>query len=75
VTRLPRVSGKKVVQTLERAGFKVTHVRGSHYYLRRADGGSIVPVPVHGNRTLPTGTLNSILRLAGITSEEFRGLL
>jgi predicted RNA binding protein YcfA (HicA-like mRNA interferase family) len=39
-----------VVKALRRAGFEQTHVRGSHHYLRRPDGGGLVVVPVHGNR-------------------------
>lgn len=64
-----------MVRALERAGFTVTHVRGSHYYLRRLDGSGLVVVPVHGNRDLPLGTLRSILRQAGITAEELLRLL
>ncbi len=74
MTRLPRASGKEVAAALERAGFEVSHVRGSHYYLRK-QGGRIVPVPVHGGRDLPLGTLRSILRLAGLTAEELDELL
>ena len=75
MTRLPRASGKRVVVALQRAGFEVTHVRGSHHYLRKSGVARIVPVPVHGNRDLPAGTLRSILRLAGLTAEELNGLL
>jgi predicted RNA binding protein YcfA (HicA-like mRNA interferase family) len=30
-----------------------------------------LPIPVHGTKTLPTGTQMSILRDAGISSDEF----
>jgi len=75
VTRLPRASGKEVVAALQRAGFQISHIRGSHYYLRRPGTGPLVPVPVHSGRDLPLGTLRSILRLAGLTAEELRELL
>ncbi len=42
-----------MVQALQETGFAVTHVRGSHHYLRRSDGARLVVVPVHGNRDLP----------------------
>ena len=57
MTRLQRVSGRGTVKALERAGFVLTHVRGSHHYLRRPNEGRIVPVPVHGNRMLPWARL------------------
>ena len=75
MTRLPRASGREVVAALQRAGFDISHVRGSHYYLRKQGTGRLVPVPVHGSRDLPLGTLRSILRLAGLTVEELNDLL
>lgn len=70
----PHVPGRSVVRALTRAGLTISHVRGSHWYLR-GPGGRIVPVPVHGSRTMPPGTLRSVLRLAGLTMDQFKKLL
>lgn len=70
MTRLPAISGKRVAQALERNGFALSHVRGSHRYLRKPDGSGLVVIPVHGNRDLPAGTLHSILRQADIDAED-----
>ncbi len=75
MTRLPTASGRVALRALQRAGFEVTHVRGSHFFLRKPDVVGLVVVPVHGNRDLPAGTMRSILRQAGLTSEEFSQLL
>jgi len=75
VSRLPRTSGKDLLAALLRAGFALTHVRGSHHYFRKARSGKLVVVPVHGNQTVPLGTLKSILRQAELTSEELIRLL
>jgi predicted RNA binding protein YcfA (HicA-like mRNA interferase family) len=75
VSRLPRVGGRDLVQALLRAGFRESHVRGSHHYLRRPDVTGLVVVPVHGNDIIPLGTLRSIIRQTGLTSEEFYALL
>jgi predicted RNA binding protein YcfA (HicA-like mRNA interferase family) len=75
VPRLPRVSGKALVKVLQRSGFVLSHVRGSHHYLRRPGQDKLVTVPVHGNRDLPMGTLKSILRQSGLTGEELANLL
>ncbi len=69
------MSGRSVVRTLRRGGFELTHVRGSHHYLRHPDRSGLVVVPVHGNRDLPTGTLRAICRQAGLTPEELTNLL
>jgi predicted RNA binding protein YcfA (HicA-like mRNA interferase family) len=64
-----------MVKALQNARFEVTHVRGSHHYLRLPGSIRLVVVPVHGNRDLPTGTLRTILRQAGLTADELVELL
>ncbi|MEP7013625.1 MAG: type II toxin-antitoxin system HicA family toxin [Acidobacteriota bacterium] len=75
MSRLPKATGKEVLAVLQRKGFVLTHVRGSHHYLRKSGVGGLVVVPVHGNHTLPVGTLRSILRQAGLTAEDLEVLL
>ena len=74
MAKLPHVTGQEVLAALRRAGFRLSHVKGSHHYLRR-EGSRLVTVPVHAGETIPPGTLKSILRLAEITVEEFIALL
>jgi len=47
VTRLRPVLGKKLLAALERKGFKIVRITGSHHALRHQDGRRRV-VPVHG---------------------------
>jgi predicted RNA binding protein YcfA (HicA-like mRNA interferase family) len=68
--RLPRASGKEVLKALQREGFQLSHIQGSHHYLRRPEIAALVVVPVHGNQPLPTGTLRSILKQAFLTTED-----
>ncbi len=75
MTRLPRVTGRAVLGALRRGGFALSHVRGSHHYLRKPGVESLVVVPVHGSRTLPLGTLRSILCQAGLTPRDLDTLL
>jgi predicted RNA binding protein YcfA (HicA-like mRNA interferase family) len=63
------------VAALQRAGFVVSHIRGSHYYLRRAEANRLVVVPVHGSKVVPVGTLLSILRQAEMSADELSRLL
>lgn len=60
------MTARQVEDILRRNGFSLVKVEGSHFKWRNAAGRS-VPVPHHGNATLPQGTLVSIFRLAGIT--------
>ena len=74
MTRLPRVSGKEVVRALERAGFEVQRVRGSHTFLKHPDG-RVTSVPVHSRETIGPGLLRSILRDGEMDIEVFRKFL
>jgi predicted RNA binding protein YcfA (HicA-like mRNA interferase family) len=50
-------------------------VEGSHYHLRHSDRPFLrVVVPVHKG-DLPPGTLRAIVRQAGLSDDEFLGLL
>jgi len=74
MTRLPRVSGKEVVRALERAGFEVQRVRGSHTFLKHPDG-RVTSVPVHSRETIGPGLLRSILRDVELDVEVFSKFL
>jgi predicted RNA binding protein YcfA (HicA-like mRNA interferase family) len=72
---LPVVRPRQLIRALERAGFFVHHIRGSHHYLRHPDRpGLLITVPVH-TRDLKRGTLRAILRQAGLTPDDLRSLL
>ena len=64
-----------MVAALQSGGFRLSHTRRSHYYLRAPDARGRVVVPVHGNRDLPLGTLRSVLRQAELTADELVALL
>jgi predicted RNA binding protein YcfA (HicA-like mRNA interferase family) len=66
---VPAVRGDRLVRALERAGFAVTRVRGSHHRLRHSDGRSTT-VPVHPGRDVPKGTLRSVLEDTGLTVDD-----
>jgi predicted RNA binding protein YcfA (HicA-like mRNA interferase family) len=71
---IPVISGAKVVKALEKAGFVVDRIAGSHHFMQHPDGRA-VPVPVHQGRDMPRGTLRNVLSIIGMTPDEFRALL
>lgn len=74
--KLPVITGKEVVRALQRAGFSIDRVVGSHHVMvHPGDSRRTVSVPVYGNRELKRGTLRSIIRQSGFGIEEFRKLL
>ena len=74
--RLPVLKGREVVHALEKAGFAVERIVGSHHVMSyRGSPRRAVTVPVHGGRDLKPGTLRAILRQTGLSVEEFVDLL
>jgi len=74
LSTLPRISGREVVTALGRLGYELDRQRGSHMILRntRPPHRRLV-IPDH--REVAKGTLRAIIREAGLTVEEFVGLL
>lgn len=70
--KLPSLKPKIVIRALERGGFYVHHVTGSHYILKK--GGVRVTVPYHGKDLKPR-TLASIIEQSGLAVEEFLDLM
>ena len=65
------MSGKQAVRALLRLGFKIDRIRGSHHVLLHdVPPVRAVSVPVHGNKPLPRGTLNDIVKKSGFSVEE-----
>ena len=62
------LTGKQVVAALEKHGFAVIRVRGSHHYVRHPDGRSTV-VPVHAGESIGRGLMAKILRDAEISHD------
>ena len=74
MARLPRLRGREVIAALRRAGFSVVRVRGSHHFVRHADGRATV-VPVHAGETIGPGLLTEILSDVEMERREFEELL
>lgn len=73
MTKLRTVSGRECIKALEKAGFYFKRQEGSHVILRRDDPFAQASVPLH--KELDRGTLRAIIRLAGLSVDEFVNLL
>ena len=73
--RLPAVKPAQVLRALQRAGFYICRIRGSHHYLKHGSKPDIlVCVPLH-TADLKRGTLQSIIDQTGLSVDEFIELL
>jgi predicted RNA binding protein YcfA (HicA-like mRNA interferase family) len=72
--KLPVVSGADVVKAFRKLGFEVDEQEGSHIIVRHLHPPHRrLSIPNH--REIAKGTLRTLLRQAGLTVEEFHGLL
>lgn len=59
------MNGKEIIKILEKNGWKVVRVNGSHFRLKK--GSFSTTVPVHGQRDLGVGLLKAIEKQTGVT--------
>jgi predicted RNA binding protein YcfA (HicA-like mRNA interferase family) len=64
--------GKELVRLLERHGWGVARVHGSHYVLKKEGEPRVITVPVYGRSTLKVGMQKQILKMAGISEAEVK---
>ena len=58
------MNGKDLLKKLQKDGWKLNGINGSHHFLTK--DGKMINVPVHGTKDLAKGTLNQILKVAGM---------
>jgi len=73
MTKLPRWTGKQRLEALQRAGFQIVRVRGSHHLLRHDDGRATV-VPIHPGETIGPGLLSQSLRDCELSRDDIQAL-
>ncbi|MGL5083787.1 MAG: type II toxin-antitoxin system HicA family toxin [Microcoleaceae cyanobacterium] len=56
------ISGKTLCKIVERNGWELKRVTGSHHIYAKEGIDAILSIPVHSNRDLPKGTLKSIMK-------------
>ncbi|MBI2644562.1 type II toxin-antitoxin system HicA family toxin [Candidatus Uhrbacteria bacterium] len=66
MSKVPRLTPRKLMQILKKRGFHLDHTTGSHYIFYHPITGKRVTVPYH-TKDIPIGTLHSILRQAEIS--------
>jgi predicted RNA binding protein YcfA (HicA-like mRNA interferase family) len=64
--KVPALTAKKVIKLLEKNGYELDHVTGSHHIFRHATTKQRITVPFHGG-DIARGTLCGILKDAGIS--------
>ncbi len=64
------VSGKEFAKALERHGWSLLRVQGSHHIYGKAGSDVRLSIPAHGNQALKTGLLRHLMKLAGLSEND-----
>lgn len=70
---VPTLPWRDVIQAFANAGWVHDRTNGSHYIMIRPGRPGLLSIPLHN--PVKKGTLRKLIRLAGLTVEEFRDLL
>lgn len=64
------ISGKAMSSLLQKKGWTLARVTGSHHIFTKQSSNLRITVPVHSNRDLKTGLQRAIMKQAGISEIE-----
>jgi len=71
---LRAVSGKEFIKLLEKKGWQLKRIKGSHYVYMKKGNPVRLSVPVHGNKPLKIGLLKHFMKIVGLSEEELNNL-
>jgi len=63
-------SGREFARLVERRGWRLLRVNGSHHIYGKSGNVVRLSIPIHGNRPLKLGLLRHLAKLAEISDEE-----
>ncbi len=69
MSRLANISGKEAVKVFQKFGWYVVGQVGSHVVLSKTGINANLSIPQH--KELSVGTLRALIRISGITVDEF----
>ena len=64
------VSGKKLCKIVEKKGWILKKVTGSHHIYVKSGLNKILSIPVHENKDLKIGTLKALMKIAELTEKD-----
>lgn len=64
------MAGKEFVRLLEKPGWVLLRVSGSHHIYGKSGRIERLTVPIHGNQMLKLGLQRHLMKLAGLTEND-----
>ena len=67
---MKQVSGKEFIRVLQKRGWILKRINGSHHIFTKEGQPERIVIPVHGNRPLKIGLLKHQMKIAGLTESD-----
>ena len=67
---MKQVSGKEFARIIEKHGWVLKRINGSHHVFTKEGRQERVVIPVHGNRPLKIGLLKHQMKIAGVMESD-----
>ena len=64
------ISGKQLCKIVEKNGWVLKHVKGSHHIFEKDGFDTTLSIPIHSNKDLKIGTLKALLKQANLTEDD-----
>ncbi len=69
---MKQLSGKAFAKIIERHGWKLMRVHGSHHVYGKPGSVVRLTIPIHGNKPLKRGLSAHLLKMAGLSEADLR---
>jgi len=64
------VAGKDLARVVERHGWQLLRIHGSHHIYGKPGNVVRLSIPIHGNKPLKIGLLRHLLKMAGLEESD-----
>lgn len=65
------VSGREFARLVEQHGWTLLRVNGSHHIYGKSGQSVRLSIPIHSSAALKTGLMRHLMKLTGITEDDF----
>jgi len=66
------IAGKQFAKILERKGWQLIRVQGSHHIYTKPGESIRISIPIHGNKDLKIGLLRHLMKQANLSEAELQ---
>jgi len=64
------ITGRELAKALEKLGWSLLRVQGSHHIYGKTGSNVRLSVPIHGHKPLKIGLLHHLLKAASLSEED-----